>query len=205
MEDYLSKTRITGVQGTVRKVGRSQEKENVYAAKGAKSEHVFRVVEGVMAKAVYKSEIFMPSPMRLLRLVNGVKCELCRKQSVADRSCGMVLCSECTEIVLIRPNGMALRSRLRSPLSHPSGEYIGPILLCENHQGQAQHATERELRFLHEHNRRIVWADGTARKLRQFYDANIRMSILLVMLEIQSRSSKQSLLALVSVNQLCFS
>ena len=60
----------------------------VSVAVATESRDVHFIIERIKHHAVKKSEIFMPSPARLLRLINGIRCELCQKNNVSTAVCG---------------------------------------------------------------------------------------------------------------------
>ena len=139
------------------------------AARATESRNVHSIIKGIKEQAVDNLDIFMPSPMRLLRLTNGVHCELCRKCTVSTVTCGLFFCHGCVETLLIQGMDNPPRVQLSSPFADASGEYSGP----HKNSIETFDAKQRERHFRYLHESQTGWTAGRQRAFCQIYEAKI--------------------------------
>ena len=148
------------------------------AARATESQDVRSIMEKIKKQAVDKSQIFMPSPIRLLKLTCGVRiCELCRSpdKHVSTVTCGLFLCSECICTLLARQDDDPPRVRMCAEFVDANGECAGPFAVSHplaTADGVDTKQGERCVRQAHE--KRIGWTADRHREFCQIYDAMIQ-------------------------------
>ena len=153
----------------------------ISAARATESRNIHFIVERILQQAVDKSEIFMPSPTRLLRLINGTRCEHCRNHNVSTATCGLFLCFECTATLLVRTKNTPPRVKLSAPfVADASGECSGPCRVSMD--AATPEAKERERQNDDDdednqqlqnamHQTRIGWTYDKGREFSHLYKA----------------------------------
>ena len=169
---FLDRRTLLAFSACHKRFGAIVSYEHVVAAAGAtESPKLCEIVKKIQEQAVEQGEIFMPSPQRLLRLINVVRCELCRQRLVSRATCGLFVCRECEETLLIRSKPP--RVRLCAPFQDASGEFAGPCKLALEASFNETDASERERRHRAMHVERIGWTDEQAVAFSLLYGTRV--------------------------------